>query len=67
MGSCGTCRWAKPMKAAQLVRCTFPLPMWVKRELLNPHVGGELADHLFNTEIDCPTYEPITDSGKETT
>jgi hypothetical protein len=60
MKLCKDCVHAVAVEAAQLIRCDFPLPIWVKREMLSSLLGGELADHV-NGEYcyhNCPTYQP---------
>ena len=39
--------------------CNFPLPFWVKRELLNPLTGGGIMSDSTYEEHgkDCPTWE----------
>jgi hypothetical protein len=36
---CQTCHWAKGGEGTLLL-CTWPLPEWIMRELLNPLTGG---------------------------
>ena len=58
---CMTCKWAveHPTAGPRAVYCEFPLPYWIKRELLHPLTGGgALANAVLKvTGEDCPTWE----------
>lgn len=59
MRTCTECRYAVKTNMPKLVRCEYHVPVWMKRELLSPQVGGELADHLSEyDQHDCPTFSP---------
>lgn len=60
MKSCRECVHGVQI-SQKLIRCDFPLPIWLNRELLSPMVGGELADHMnadYFGHHECPTYQP---------
>ena len=40
--------------------CEFPLPVWVRSQLLGPFTGNSLANYLPNGYVDsvhCPTFK----------
>lgn len=62
MNPCKTCMHAMPVEAAQLIRCGYPVPIWITRELraAGASSGWELVDYM-NAEYgdhDCSTYQP---------
>lgn len=67
MKSCRDCVHAEKVDGSQLIRCNFPLPVWIKRELLSPLVAGELADHMNAGYYGagCPTYQPRDERAHE--
>lgn len=56
---CESCKWAEWATNAEFIVCGFPLPIWVRRELLNPLTGGGgLADTIKkSTRHQCTTWE----------
>lgn len=61
MKSCKDCMHAMPIEAAQLMRCGYPVPIWITRELraVGVATGWELVDVMSaDRGHDCPTYQP---------
>ncbi len=57
MKSCGTCVHGVE-RINELIQCMYPVPLWIKRELCGPLLGGVMADRLYAWTQDCPTYQP---------
>ncbi len=59
MRSCNECVHGVKQEGEYLVRCDFPLPIWITRGLLMSIPGGELVDRVDAGWIHrCPTYQP---------
>lgn len=62
MNPCRLCKHAVPIEGSALIRCAYPVPVWITMELeaIGDLVGRPLVDHLNGKypPRDCPTYQP---------
>lgn len=57
MKRCCDCKWAHDLDET-FIQCTYPLPVWIKRAVLNPLVDGPLADNVAKWHPHlCPCFE----------
>jgi hypothetical protein len=56
---CGNCKFSKRVGAGHIIRCEYPLPIWLMREIYNPLSGGGAnVDVLEQSQGEhCRVYE----------